>query len=47
MCLAGKPAFFSRELDETLNEMFRPFGPIAHYRVQSGNDGLFECLVCL
>ncbi len=47
MCLAGKPAFFSRDLDEALNDMFRPFGPIEHYRVESSNDGLFECLVRL
>ncbi len=47
MCLAGKLPFFSRELDETLNEMFRPFGVIERYRVESSNDGLFECLVRL
>ncbi len=47
MCLVGKPAFISRELDETLKEMFRPFGTIERYRVESSNDGLYQCLVRL
>jgi len=47
MCLVGKPAFVSRELEETLHEMFRPFGTIRQYSVESSNDGLYQCFVRL
>ncbi len=47
MCPVGEPAFFSLELDETLHEMFRPFGTIRQYSVESSNDGLYQCFVRL
>jgi hypothetical protein len=35
------------EVREALVEMCRPFGRIRHWSVESANDGLYRCIVCL
>ena len=35
------------EIEETLLEMCRPFGPIQHWTVENANDGVHRCVVQL
>ncbi len=47
MCLVGKAFLAPSEIQETLEDMFRPFGPISEWKVESDNDGVYQCGVKL